>query len=189
MTKIATILTLISIAVTTISLKLEIPLILSVFVEHFIPYQILLFLFSRYFERKWKLNLIFFFVFITYSNLLIVKILSSFLTVKTNGVSSYLSALLIAFKRDIPEHSIKLYKISFRTKYAPSFNILLHFILLILKISHNFYSVLIGSIIAWVYLRFYKKKGGVRGDRSEVFSFCSFFPDSWRFLLLIVVLL
>ena len=93
----------------------------------------------------------------------------------------FLSSLIVAYKRAIPEHNIKILQtISLRVKHLPSLNILLHFILFITGvISAVFYTVTVGSIVSWVYIRYYKYHDGVMGDRSETFSFASFFPDSW----------
>jgi hypothetical protein len=39
-----------------------------------------------------------------------------------------------------------------------------------------------GIFSSWIYLRFYKKADSLhRGDRSETFSFASFFPDSLQY--------
>jgi hypothetical protein len=34
-----------------------------------------------------------------------------------------------------------------------------------------------GLFISWIYTRFLKVQDGIRGDRSETFSFASFFPE------------
>lgn len=35
-----------------------------------------------------------------------------------------------------------------------------------------------GLFISWIYARFFKTQDGVKGDRSETFSFASFFPEA-----------
>ena len=63
------------------------------------------------------------------------------------GTGSFICSLLVAYKRAIPEHKIKiLQRISIRVKYIPSLNILLHFILFALGfISTTFYTHTIGN--------------------------------------------
>ncbi|KAI8900847.1 hypothetical protein BC833DRAFT_536441 [Globomyces pollinis-pini] len=96
------------------------------------------------------------------------------------GLGTCLCALIVAFKRAVPEHSISIGSFySIRVKYIPSLNLLLHLILYLLGfISTIFYTHTIASIVSWVYIRYYKVQDGIRGDRSETFSFASFFPDS-----------
>ena len=43
---------------------------------------------------------------------------------------------------------------------------------------------LYGFIISWTYLRFVKEQNGVRGDRSEEFSFVSFFPEILKYSII-----
>jgi hypothetical protein len=106
---------------------------------------------------------------------------SDLLFTPLSGMGPLLSSLIVAYKRAIPEHNIKIFQaISLRVKHLPSINILLHFLLFITGfISTLFYTVTVGSIVSWVYIRYYKYHDGVMGDRSETFSFASFFPDSW----------
>ncbi|KAJ1568513.1 hypothetical protein HK405_001084 [Cladochytrium tenue] len=48
-------------------------------------------------------------------------------------------------------------------------------------VNSTFLLALYGSVVAWVYIRFFKVQEGIRGDRSESFSFASFFPESTQF--------
>jgi membrane associated rhomboid family serine protease len=100
---------------------------------------------------------------------------------RISGIGGFLCSLSVAFKRVIPEHSITLFrKLSIRVKYVPSLIILGHFLAYMLGwILVSFYTHTIACIIGWVYMRYYKYQDSVRGDRSETFSFISFFPDSW----------
>jgi hypothetical protein len=76
-------------------------------------------------------------------------------------------------------------------KYAPSILLLITLVLFIFGfINQTFFLTWIGilnlnsgSVVSWVYMRFYKYHDGVRGDRSETFSFTSFFPDQWQGVL------
>ena len=39
-----------------------------------------------------------------------------------------------------------------------------------------------GFVMSWVYLRFYQRKDGVKGDSSDTFTFESFFPDPLQYV-------
>ncbi|KAJ3016006.1 hypothetical protein HKX48_004262 [Thoreauomyces humboldtii] len=63
-------------------------------------------------------------------------------------------------------------------QYLPSLYLALNIVLFILRIIHvHFFIVLFGTLVAWLYTRFFKRQDGIKGDRSETFSFASFFPD------------
>lgn len=147
---------------------------------------------SSYFEASWgRRELIKHFLIVNVAtNLLVCIILifeyavtfnDEYLFTPIAGLGPFLSSLIVAYKRAIPEHNIKLFHVfTIRAKWLPSLNILLHFVLFVLgMISTLFYNVLVGSVVSWVYIRYYKYHDGVMGDRSETFSFASFFPDSW----------
>ena len=90
------------------------------------------------------------------------------------------SGFLVGLKQLIPEHLIKPIKgLSLcRVKHLPSLFILISFVCFVLFESQSqFLLVFYGSFISWIYLRFYKYQDGLRGDRSETFSFASFFPE------------
>ena len=94
----------------------------------------------------------------------------------------------------VPEHRIILGGIlTLRTKHVPSlFIFLLGLATLIATVlwddwGWDFFNILwiqylSGSFSAWVYLRFYQTRDGIRGDRSETFSFVSFFPDATQYV-------
>ncbi|KAJ3040014.1 hypothetical protein HDV00_011569 [Rhizophlyctis rosea] len=121
--------------------------------------------------------LVFFFLFLEYA----VGLNTSYLYLQANGLGALLTAFLIAFKQIIPEHTLKIASgaVSVRVKHLPSTLLLLITILFIIRLIHvNFFIILSGAVTSWIYLRFYKQQdGNIRGDRSEAFSFVSFWPD------------
>ncbi|RIA93186.1 eukaryotic integral membrane protein [Glomus cerebriforme] len=95
---------------------------------------------------------------------------------QANGMIGLIGGLLVGLKQLIPEHLISLSLC--RVKHIPSLFILLSFACFILfEVQSQFLLVFYGSFISWIYLRFYKYQDGLRGDRSETFSFASFFPE------------
>ncbi|KAJ3068829.1 Nephrocystin-4 [Podochytrium sp. JEL0797] len=96
------------------------------------------------------------------------------------GMLGLLAAFLVAFKQAVPEHSLTVMgKLSLRVKNLPSIAFSVFLLLLILRIVHvDAFMVFYGTTIAWIYIRFFKHHDGLRGDRSESFSFGSFFPAS-----------
>ncbi|KAJ1564948.1 hypothetical protein HK096_005389 [Nowakowskiella sp. JEL0078] len=79
----------------------------------------------------------------------------------------------------VPEHTLKLFQIlAIRVKIIPSILVSIYFILFLLQlISVQFYVVLFGTLVSWVYIRFFKVQDGIVGDRSEMFALASFFPE------------
>eukprot|EP01132_Coremiostelium_polycephalum_P001073 gene1073-1359_t len=47
-----------------------------------------------------------------------------------------------------------------------------------LKIRAKQIPIIFGPLVAWTYLRFYQKKGNIKGDFNESFSFATFFPEA-----------
>lgn len=101
--------------------------------------------------------------------------------------------LLVAYKQLVPEHRVLLIGgfISFRTKVLPilAMSILGGVVGVCMLVDsepyHTFYYYSIiylqawsGMLSAWGYLRFYQRRDGIQGDRSETFSILSFFPES-----------
>ncbi|TPX56354.1 hypothetical protein PhCBS80983_g04590 [Powellomyces hirtus] len=98
---------------------------------------------------------------------------------EASGLAALLAGFLVSFKQAVPEHSIKVFNVvSVRAKHLPSVYLLLNFILFVCRIIHvHFFIVLFGTLVSWLYTRFYKRQDGLKGDRSETFSFASFWPD------------
>ncbi|PIA15106.1 DUF1751-domain-containing protein, partial [Coemansia reversa NRRL 1564] len=96
------------------------------------------------------------------------------------GLAGVLSGFTIGLKQLVPDYNVKLLrgKIGFRVNDLPGVYTLIAPILFsILGDLGGVLLVNIGFIESFVYLRFYKRTGSVRGDRSEAFAFCTFFPE------------
>ncbi|KAF9132033.1 hypothetical protein BGW39_000891 [Mortierella sp. 14UC] len=95
------------------------------------------------------------------------------------GLTGVIAGFLIGFKQLVPEHLVTLWGVfSIRVKSLP----LLFAIVMFLGafITHTQIELLMaiyGLFISWIYTRFLKVQDGIRGDRSETFSFASFFPE------------
>ncbi|KAF9116307.1 hypothetical protein BGX27_003615 [Mortierella sp. AM989] len=96
------------------------------------------------------------------------------------GLTAVLSGFLVGFKQLVPEHSVTLWGVfSVRVKTLPMlFAVLMIFESLITRSQIQLMMALYGMFISWVYSRFFKTQDGIRGDRSETFSFASFFPEA-----------
>ncbi|XJO71476.1 hypothetical protein BDV3_000981 [Batrachochytrium dendrobatidis] len=105
--------------------------------------------------------------------------------VQANGLGGLLCGFVVAFKQAVPEHSISVFKlVHIRVKHLPSMIFIAHFILYAIGFIHvALYIETFGMIASWIYIRFYKVQDGIRGDRSETFSFASFFPDAFHSVL------
>ncbi|KAM9982297.1 hypothetical protein ACTFIZ_006818 [Dictyostelium cf. discoideum] len=95
------------------------------------------------------------------------------------GFSGVIAAFSVALKQLITEQEFNFFLIKIRAKWIP-------FILILFRVivfsfigfqDRSFTLVIYGVFIAWIYLRFYQVKSGVKGDLNESFSFYTFFPD------------
>ena len=100
------------------------------------------------------------------------------------------AAFLVAFKQLVPEHTVALFKglVKMRVKHFPAIFLLVNAISgLLLGTDTAAIFAWVGLVIAWTYLRFYKRQPdlsstvtgsqGLKGDASETFAFAAFFPD------------
>ncbi|KAF9360869.1 hypothetical protein BGX26_007286 [Mortierella sp. AD094] len=96
------------------------------------------------------------------------------------GLTAVLSGFLVGFKQLVPEHLVTLWGIfSVRVKTLPMlFAVFMIFESLITRSQVQLMMAIYGMFISWVYSRFFKSQDGIRGDRSETFSFASFFPEA-----------
>ncbi|KAG0006123.1 hypothetical protein BGZ80_010898 [Entomortierella chlamydospora] len=96
------------------------------------------------------------------------------------GLTAVLSGFLVGFKQLVPEHLVTLWGIfSVRVKTLPMlFAVFMIFESLITRSQIQLMMAIYGMFISWVYSRFFKVQDGIRGDRSETFSFASFFPEA-----------
>nr|XP_058944593.1 transmembrane protein 115-like [Pocillopora verrucosa] len=98
-----------------------------------------------------------------------------------SGMTGILSGMVVAFKQIKPEQELGLSSIGLRVKHVPSLVVIVYSFLCILGFLPVILLIMVlsGTIIGWVYLRFYQPRGkGVKGDLSESFSFASFFPEA-----------
>ncbi|KAF9933020.1 hypothetical protein FBU30_006695 [Linnemannia zychae] len=95
------------------------------------------------------------------------------------GLTGVISGFLIGFKQLVPEHLITLGGIvSIRVKSLPLlFAIFMFFGAFVTHTQIELMMAIYGLFISWIYARFLKVQDGIRGDRSETFSFASFFPE------------
>ncbi|KAG5457477.1 MAG: eukaryotic integral membrane protein-domain-containing protein, partial [Olpidium bornovanus] len=101
-------------------------------------------------------------------------------SVQANGMTAVLCGFSVAFKHLVPEHTVKLFAgaVSVRVKYFPFAFLALHLVLAILTgLLPRVVMAASGLMTSWVYVRFFRMQDGTRGDRSETFSFASFFPE------------
>ncbi|KAF9576469.1 hypothetical protein EC968_007947 [Mortierella alpina] len=95
------------------------------------------------------------------------------------GLTAVIAGFLIGFKQLAPEHSVTLWGfLSVRVKSLPL--LFATFTIIWVTFSHNQMQLLMtiyGLFISWIYSRFFKVQDGIQGDRSESFSFASFFPE------------
>ncbi|KAF9940307.1 hypothetical protein BGZ67_007937 [Mortierella alpina] len=96
------------------------------------------------------------------------------------GLTCVLAGFLVGFKQLVPEHLVTLWGVfSVRVKTLPMlFTVFVVIESLLTRSQIQLMMAMYGLFIAWVYSRFFKVQDGVRGDRSETFSFASFFPES-----------
>ncbi|OLY77661.1 Transmembrane protein 115 [Smittium mucronatum] len=100
--------------------------------------------------------------------------------IRINGLASVIAGFTVASKQISPDHHIRLFggTIIFRINTLPVVFMTIVPPILVL-FGRNSSAVLLdfGILVSWIYLRFYKRNGDTRGDRSEAFSFTSFFPE------------
>ena len=78
-------------------------------------------------------------------------------------------------------HDQAWFNYCFLFQHVPSIVVLVYSILCIIGVLPIILLVMVlsGTVIGWVYLRFYQPRGkGVKGDLSEGFSCASFFPEA-----------
>jgi hypothetical protein len=152
-------------------------------------------LFGKYFEPLWSgIEVIRFFT--------IVSVLSAILTTATylfiylvirdtdllfenhvHGLGAFIAAFTVAVKQMEPDAvlftSAPLGKL--RRRHVPLSLLGIIVVLRIVGAVEPSFPILFawGSIVSWVYLRFYQMHtGGRRGDMADSFSFASFFPEA-----------
>jgi hypothetical protein len=101
------------------------------------------------------------------------------------GVGALVAGITVAFKQVAPEHKLAVFKLV---------DIPLRLVPLALNIGHmcmwavglitqsHFTLYLCGTLVSFVYLRFYKHADSVFGDRSETFAFHTLFPEALGYI-------
>ncbi|KAJ2159375.1 hypothetical protein GGF46_003078 [Coemansia sp. RSA 552] len=101
-------------------------------------------------------------------------------TTQIGGLAGIVSGFCVGLKQLVPDYSVKLLRgaVGFRVNDVPGVYTLVAPILFsLLGDLGGVLLVNIGFVEAFIYLRFYRRSGAVRGDRSDAFAFCTFFPD------------
>ncbi|KAJ2763283.1 hypothetical protein IWQ56_004867 [Coemansia nantahalensis] len=100
--------------------------------------------------------------------------------VQIGGLAGVFSGFTVGLKQLVPEHSIKLLRgaVGFRVNDLPGlYTLVMPIVFGLLGDLGGILLVNIGFLVSFVYLRFYQRTGNVRGDRSDAFAFCTFFPE------------
>ncbi|XP_068157358.1 transmembrane protein 115 [Drosophila tropicalis] len=110
--------------------------------------------------------------------------------VHIHGLAGYVAGICVAVRQIMPDHLI------FKTRYGRLTNRNVPLTVLILAIIcwaigflDGTYPAMFasGSLVSWIYLRFYQHHPNGRGDSSESFTFASFFPNvSQSFISMLV---
>lgn len=106
------------------------------------------------------------------------------------GGSPLVGGLAVVIKQLIPENHFRLVFLGSRRIRGANFP---HFYVgsvfawnvVVALLAHSWslifvepLKMLLGVMVAWVYLRFYQRRDGRVGDQSDVFAFVTFFPDN-----------
>lgn len=111
------------------------------------------------------------------------------LTSIAGGIPLQIS-FLVAFSQLVPAHTVTLFRgiISLRVPRFPLLYLLLITLLSLTPLFTiaSFFLAILGFLVSWTYLRFYKtafpdldssQPSSLRGDASETFAFAEFFPE------------
>lgn len=145
---------------------------------------------GRYLERIWgPVELVRFAAIVTVTSNIIAWFLSLLLYAVTrgeqamygtqyHGLEALQTGFLVALTQLIPEHQLQFkFGVKVRVRDLPMAYVTLSNVLCLLGITSPFILIQFGWLISWAYLRFFKmNESGIRGDRSETFSFVSWFP-------------
>lgn len=101
-----------------------------------------------------------------------------------HGQMALQTAVLVAFTQVIPEHQVQVFGfIKARVKRLPMAYVTVSTVLCFIGLQCPYILIQFGWLVAWVWLRFYKKNvvdvvggGPTYGDHSETFAFVHWFP-------------
>ncbi|KAL5533894.1 hypothetical protein ACEPAG_354 [Sanghuangporus baumii] len=150
----------------------------------------------RYLERLWGSLETFLFIVITitvpniisfimnWAEFLLTKNADLFLYgMEYHGQMALQTGILVAFTQLIPEHQVQVFGVvKIRVKRLPMAYVTLSTIMVLIGYQSPWITIQFGWLVAWAYLRFYKKNkgdtivGDSYGDRSETFAFVQWFP-------------
>ncbi|KAJ2355083.1 hypothetical protein GGF43_002896 [Coemansia sp. RSA 2618] len=102
---------------------------------------------------------------------------------RVGGLAGLVSGFTVGLKQLVPDYNVKLLRgaVGFRVNDLPGvYTLVAPILFTLLGDLGSVLLVNIGFVEAFVYLRFYKRTGSVRGDRSEAFAFTTFFPEFAR---------
>ncbi|KAF9188105.1 hypothetical protein BGZ50_001543 [Haplosporangium sp. Z 11] len=95
------------------------------------------------------------------------------------GMTGVVAGFLIGFKQHVPEHTVTIWSVlSVRVKSLPLlFTLFMAVGSFFSRTWTQFLMAIYGLFTSWIYSRFFRVQDGIQGDRSETFSFASFFPE------------
>ncbi|KAI5711973.1 hypothetical protein M8J75_004719 [Diaphorina citri] len=100
--------------------------------------------------------------------------------VRIHGLTGYISGVLVAVKQIMPDHVILNTVLGKMTnRNIPLLVILIASILWLIGLVDSIRPTmtLFGTLVSWIYLRFYQyHTNGTRGDMADNFNFANFFP-------------
>jgi hypothetical protein len=109
--------------------------------------------------------------------LVITPRLNSFTPI--GGLSAVICGLLVAVRQLIPEHAIGSSTINLRAKYIPFMALTVLSMSAIAGVTDagTLIYALCGLQFGWLYLRYFQRRDGGRGDMSDTFAYDGFFPE------------
>jgi len=178
----------------------------TIITSSFVETRVLEFIFTlifvpsslQYFERLWGTTETVKFVLVTVGVSNVISLFINYLEYFVLGSEFFLTGMyysgqmalqagcLVAFTQIIPEHQVQLFGfIKLRVKQLPMLYVGISNVLCIIGYQSPYILIQWGWLVAWIYLRFYKKtsiEGSLSGtsetwgDRSETFAFVYWFP-------------
>jgi len=122
--------------------------------------------------------------------LLYFMVRSEYLLYDTNlcGFGGVIAGFTVAVKQLIPDQEFSVFILfKLKAKHLPGLIILIGIASFALGLpSKHLPHVLFGTLGAWVYLRFYQKKGEVTGDLSSSFAFDTFWPEPLQPIIAVI---
>jgi len=104
------------------------------------------------------------------------------------GFGGVIAGFTVAVKQLVPDQEINMCVVfSVKAKHLPGLIVLFGIASFVLGLpSKHLPHVLFGTLGAWVYLRYYQRKGDVVGDLSSSFAFATFWPEPIRPVITVI---